>query len=59
MGLGCRIKGSWIAGAAAARCSCNLASYPSDGVTVGGAALAGLVDAEPQNATAAATASFA
>ena len=40
----------------AALCSCNLASYPGDGVTVGGAALAGAIDIQlPRAATAAIT----
>jgi hypothetical protein len=45
--------------AVAALCSCNLASYPGDGVTVGGAALAGITEAQPPRATAAATAQLA
>jgi hypothetical protein len=47
------------AAAAAALCSCNLASYPGDGVTVGGAALAGAVNAPPQRTTTAAMAQLA
>jgi hypothetical protein len=43
----------------AALCSCNLASYPGDGVTVGGAALAGAVEAQPASATPAVTARLA
>src|SRR5476649_2954810 len=38
---------------AAARCSCNRASYPGDGVTVGGAARAGNIEAQPARATTA------
>jgi hypothetical protein len=43
----------------AALCSCSLASYPGDGVTVGGAALAGAIEAQPPRATAAAMAKLA
>ena len=48
-----------MTGAFAALCSCNLASYPGDGVTVGGAALAGITEAQPPSATTAATAQLA
>ena len=45
-----------MTGAVLALCSCNLASYPGDGVTVGGAALAGAIDVQlPSAATAAMT----
>jgi len=37
----------------AARCSCNLASYPGEGVTVGGTACAG--ETQPPRAITAAT----
>jgi len=40
----------------AALCSCSRASYPGDGVTVGGAALAGATKAQPPRAISAATA---
>src|ERR1700694_2745030 len=40
----------------AALCSCSRASYPGDGVTVGGAALAGARQAEPHSASSAAVA---
>ena len=53
------MTGSSMTRAAAALCSCNLASYPGDGVTVGGAALAGITEAQPPSATAAATAQLA
>jgi len=45
--------------AVAALCSCNLASYPGEGVTVGGAALAGITKAQPPRANAAAMAQLA
>ena len=53
------MTGSSMTRAAAALCSCNLASYPGDGVTVGGAALAGITEAQPPRANAAATAQLA
>jgi len=53
------MTGSSMTRAVAALCSCNLASYPGDGVTVGGAALAGITAAQPPRATAAATAQLA
>jgi hypothetical protein len=40
----------------AARSSCNRASYPGDGITVGGAALAGDVEISDVNVAAATTA---
>src|SRR5260370_38625280 len=40
----------------AALCSCSRASYPGDGVTVGGAPLAGASEAQPPRATATAIA---
>jgi hypothetical protein len=43
----------------AARCSCSLASYPGDGVTVGGAALAGAIDVQLPSAATAAMAQLA
>jgi hypothetical protein len=52
-----RTTGSYIV--EAALCSCNLASYPGDGVTVGGAAFAGASEAQPPRAITAATAKAA
>jgi hypothetical protein len=52
-----RTTGSYIVGAALR--SCNLASYPGDGVTVGGAAFAGASEAQPPRAMTAAMAKAA
>jgi hypothetical protein len=43
----------------AARCSCNRASYPGDGVTVGGAAFAGATKNPPLRDSTAAAARLA
>ena len=43
------MTGSSMTRAVAALCSCNLASYPGDGVTVGGAALAGISEAHERH----------
>jgi hypothetical protein len=43
----------------AARLACSRASYPGEGVAVGGTAMAGAADARPPSTTSAAMAEFA